>query len=154
MMPSGISYFLHLGISDRSKFREQVMDYFNGPGIQAEIDAEIERVEEQYGIDPLEDLVNLVDDEIAWFAIEGLTGNREDELFVLETRSRSETVEVVMRWIEQYSRFTHLICVHLGMSISLTTRPVLIFTSSRSLFQRDGCQAGCSTITSHFSKIT
>jgi len=102
MMPSGISYFLHLGISDRSKFREQIMNYFNGAGIQVEIDAELERVEELYGIDPLEDLINLVDDEMAWFAIEGETETPEDEVLIIETRSRSETVEVVMRWIEQY----------------------------------------------------
>lgn len=102
MMPSGISYFFHLGISDRSKFREQIMNYFKGAGIQVEIDAELERVEELYGIDPLEDLINLIDDEMAWFAIEGETEIPEDEVLIIETRSRSETVEVVMRWIEQY----------------------------------------------------
>ena len=32
IMPSGTSYFLHLGISDRSKFKEQIMSYFTWYG--------------------------------------------------------------------------------------------------------------------------
>ena len=35
--------------------------------------------------------MNLMDDEMAWFAIEGETGKQEDEVLVIETRSRSET---------------------------------------------------------------
>ncbi len=102
IMPSGMTSFLHMGISDKSRFYEQMVSYFSGRGAWPEIETEIKRIDDLYGINPLEDLMKVLDDEIAWFAIEGLTGSREDELFVLETRSRSETVEVVMRWIEQY----------------------------------------------------
>lgn len=102
IMPSGMTCFLHMGISDRSQFREQIVSYFSGRGAWAEIETEIKRIDDLYGINPLEDLLKVMDDEMAWFAIEGITASREDELFLLETRSRSETVEVVMRWIEQY----------------------------------------------------
>jgi len=102
IMPSGISYILHLGISDPSKFREQINTYFRGLGILGEVEAEIDRVKKLYNIDPLEDLMNLLDNELAWFAIEGETGKQEDEVLVIETKSHSETNEVVMRWIDQY----------------------------------------------------
>jgi len=39
---------------------------------------------------------------MAWFAIEGVTMDASEEFLVIETRSRSETVEVVMRWLETY----------------------------------------------------
>ncbi len=37
MMPSGTSYFLHLGISDREKFRDQMEAYFTGKGTWNEL---------------------------------------------------------------------------------------------------------------------
>ncbi len=102
MMPSGTAYFLHLGISDPSIFLEQVFEYYSDLGVRTEFETELERLDNLYGIDPLEDLAHIMDDELAWFAIEGETRNREDEVLVFETNSRSETVEVVMRWITQY----------------------------------------------------
>ncbi|MCK5135313.1 MAG: PQQ-binding-like beta-propeller repeat protein [Bacteroidales bacterium] len=102
IMPSGTTYFLHLGISDQSKFAEQMIAYFTGLGTWPEIETELGRVEKLYGINPLEDLMGILDDEMAWFAIEGETAKPEDEVLVIETKSQSETGEVVMRWIEQY----------------------------------------------------
>jgi len=102
MLPSGTSYFLHLGIGDRMKFKQEALSYLNALGSGPEIEAEIERIEKQYGIDPLDDLARILGDEMAWFAIDGVTKGPADELLVIETRSRSETVEVVMRWLETY----------------------------------------------------
>lgn len=102
MMPSGTSYFLHLGISDLEKFREQIASYLDGIESGPQIEEELQRLEDDYGIDPLGDLVEIMDDEMAWFAIEGKTEKPGDELMVYETKSRSETNEVVMRWVEQY----------------------------------------------------
>lgn len=102
IMPSGTSYFLHLGISDRAKFREQITAYLAGIEEGPDVEAELHRLEETYGIDPLGDLAKIMDDELAWFAIEGKTEEPGDELLVIETRSRSETMEVIMRWVEQY----------------------------------------------------
>jgi len=102
IMPSGTSYFLHLGIGDRRKFKEQAISYLNGLGKGPAIEAELQRIDQLYGIDPLDDLSQIVADEMAWFAIEGVTEKPEDELLIIETQSRSETVEVVMRWVEQY----------------------------------------------------
>jgi len=104
ILPSGMSYFLHLGISDRERFKEQVLSYMGGLGQGAEIEAELERLDQKYGIDPLDDLSRIVADEMAWFAIEGVTKKPEDEFLLIETRSRSEAVEVVMRWVEKYLR--------------------------------------------------
>ena len=104
MLPSGTSYFLHLGIGDRVKFKQQLISYLNGLGLGAEIEAETERIKQLYGIDPLEDLTTILGDEMAWYAIEGVTKGPADELLVIETRSRSETIEVVMRWLETYLR--------------------------------------------------
>jgi len=102
VLPSGTSYFIHLGISDQENFREQMATYFSGIEKSPEVEAEVHRLEDTYGIDPLGDLTEILDNEMAWFAIEGKTEKPEDELLVVETRSRSETTEVVMRWVEQY----------------------------------------------------
>jgi hypothetical protein len=55
-----------------------------------------------YGIDPLEDLAKILGDEMAWFAIEGEPSDLSDQVLVIETRSRSETQDMVLHWIEQY----------------------------------------------------
>jgi outer membrane protein assembly factor BamB len=102
VMPSGISCFLHLGIGDRSRFMEGMKEYFIREGTWEEIEAERQRIDGLYGIDPLTDLMSVLDDEMAWFALEGITGSPEEEILVIETRSQSETNNVVMRWIEQY----------------------------------------------------
>jgi hypothetical protein len=104
VLPSGMSYFLHLGISDRAAFKDQALSYLGGSGLGAEIVAESVRLEKQYGIDPLDDLSRIVADEMAWFALEGVTKNADEEFLLIETRSRSESVEVVMNWVEQYLR--------------------------------------------------
>jgi len=102
IMPSGTSYFLHMGISDSQKFKEKIISQMTAQGKGAEVASEVKRLEDTYGINPLDDLVKILDDEMAWFAIEGETEKPADEILLIETRSRSETVEVVMRWIEQY----------------------------------------------------
>jgi hypothetical protein len=102
MLPSGTTSFLHLGIGDREKFKNQVLSYLKGIGKGQETEAELQRVEKLYGFDPLDDLTRILDDEMAWFAIEGVTKSPEEEFLIIETRSRSETVEVVMRWVERY----------------------------------------------------
>ena len=102
MMPSGTSSFLHLGISDRVKFADQMKDYLGGLGKWEKIAREQELLQKKYGVDPLNDLIGLIDDELAWFSIEGVTNDPSEEIFVLEIRSQSETTDVLMRWIEQY----------------------------------------------------
>jgi hypothetical protein len=102
ILPSGTNYFLHLGISDQAKFRARITPYLMGLKHGSEIEAELERLEKVYGIDPIDDLASIMDDEMVWFAMEGITNNTAEELLVVETRSRSETMDVVMRWVEQY----------------------------------------------------
>jgi len=102
MLPSGTSYFLHLGMGDRVKFKQQLIAYLNGLSLGSEIEAEGERIDQLYGFDPLEDLAGILDNELAWFAIEGVTKEPAEELLIIETRSRSETVDVVMQWVRQY----------------------------------------------------
>ena len=102
MLPSGTTSFLHLGIGNAEKFKEQVISYMTGLGKGQKTEAESQRIEKLYGFDPLDDLAGILDDEIAWFALEGVTGSPEEEFLIIETRSRSETVEVVMGWVEQY----------------------------------------------------
>ncbi|MFH0757763.1 MAG: hypothetical protein V2B15_10790 [Bacteroidota bacterium] len=102
MMPSGTLYFLHLGISDKPEFRTRMEDYLTAKGEWAGVKAATENLMKRYGIDPLDDIFALMDDEMAWFAIEGETGRTEDEVVMIETKSQSETTEVVLRWIEQY----------------------------------------------------
>ena len=102
MMPSGTSYFLHMGISDRDELKYQMESYLSGIGKWDEIEAELDRLNELYGIDPLDDILKIMDDELAWFAIEGETTHPDEEVFILETKSHSETEEIVMGWIERY----------------------------------------------------
>jgi hypothetical protein len=102
MMPSGTSYFIHLGISDASQFRDQLTIYLDDLGMGPDMAMELDRLRARYGIDPLDDLVKLLDNELAWFAIEGETNGPEEEILIIETRSRSETIDVVMNWLEQY----------------------------------------------------
>lgn len=102
MLPSGINYFQHMGISHKAVFREQLLSYLDGLGLRAQVNAELERIENEYGFNPVNDLVQILDDEMAWFAIEGLTGGPGEEFLIIETGSRSETVDVVMNWVRQY----------------------------------------------------
>ncbi len=102
MMPSGTSYFLHLGIGNRRIFMEKMIDYINESGESEKFAGESQRLKKQYGIDPLEDLMRVLDDEMAWFALEGETQRPGDELVVFETKSGSETTDVVLHWIKQY----------------------------------------------------
>jgi hypothetical protein len=102
MLPSGISYFYHLGISEKEKFKEQLLSYFNGAGFLPEVEGEMGRIEQLYGFNPLDDLVRILDDELVWFAIDGVTKGPEEEILMVETNSRSETVDVVMNWVRKY----------------------------------------------------
>jgi len=102
VLPAGIGHFLHLGIADRSQFREQFLSYMKELGHGQAYEIEAQRIEELYGFNPLDDLSRIVADEMAWFSIEGETQSKEEEVLIIETRSRSETVEFVMRWVEQY----------------------------------------------------
>lgn len=102
MMPSGISSFLHLGISDRELFGAQMEVYLTALGKWAKIGQAKEKLKEKYGLDPLEDLISIMDDELAWFSIEGVTSEPKEEIFVVEIKSQSEAKEVVMHWIGQY----------------------------------------------------
>jgi len=102
IMPSGISWFLHMGIGDRTRFAKGMKDFYTGPGTWEKVEAERRRISLLYGIDPLEDLVSLLDNEIAWFALEGITSGPGEEITVIETRSQSETNDAVMAWIERY----------------------------------------------------
>lgn len=102
MMPSGTSSFLHIGISDRTQFARDMKEYLIGLGRWPKIVREQEALTRKYGLDPLEDLIQLIDDEIAWFSMEGVSNHPREEIFVAETRSQSESTEVMMNWIEQY----------------------------------------------------
>jgi hypothetical protein len=102
MMPSGTSYFLHMGISDASRFKDQVTVYLDDLGMGPQMAMELDRLRAEYGIDPLEDLAKLLDDEMAWFAMEGETEDPGEEILAIETRSRSETIDVTIQWIEKY----------------------------------------------------
>ncbi|HER09415.1 MAG TPA: hypothetical protein ENO20_10960 [Bacteroides sp.] len=102
IMPSGISYFRHLGIGDRSRFAKGMQDFFTQQGTWEKIDAERRRISDLYGIDPLEDLISVLEDEIAWFSMEGMPAGPEQEILIIETRSQSETNDVIMRWITRY----------------------------------------------------
>jgi hypothetical protein len=102
MMPSGTSYFLHMGISDASHFKDQVTVYLDDLGMGPQMAMELDRLRAEYGIDPLDDLAKLLDDEMAWFAMEGETENPGEEILAIETRSRSETIDVTIQWIEKY----------------------------------------------------
>lgn len=102
VLPSGTGHFLHLGISDRARFKEQILSYMQGMGQGQEYESEVQRLDQLYGFNPLDDISQILADEMAWFSIEGETRSKEEELLIIETRSRSETVDVVMRWVEQY----------------------------------------------------
>jgi hypothetical protein len=102
VLPAGIGHFMHLGVSDRTRFKEGILEYMNGLGQEQAYQSEVQRLGQLYGFNPLDDLAGILDDELAWFSIEGETHARGEEMLVIETRSRSETVDVVMRWVEQY----------------------------------------------------
>lgn len=101
-IPSGSAYFIHLGISDKEAFRSRYGAYLQQQGRLGETREATSALHERYGLDPVEDLLQVLDDEVVRFALEGVSEGPEDEVLMYETKSRSETVDVVMRWIEQY----------------------------------------------------
>lgn len=102
VMPSGTSYFLHFGISDPSQFMERMTIFLDDLGKGPDMAMELDRLRATYGIDPLDDLSQILGNEMAWFAIEGESAEAGDQVLVIETRSRSETEDMVLHWIEQY----------------------------------------------------
>lgn len=102
VMPSGTPYFLHLGISDPSQFMELLTVYMDDLGKGPEMAMEMDRLRAAYGIDPLDDLAKILGDEMAWFTIEGEPADVANQVLAIETRSRSETEDMVLNWIEQY----------------------------------------------------
>ncbi len=102
VMPSGTSSFLHLGISNKSAFKEDLIELLTIREEWDKVALVQEELKKEYGIDPLNDLLNLMDDELAWISIEGLTTKRADEVLLIETLSESETRETVQRWLRLY----------------------------------------------------
>ena len=93
---------LTITLTDLVRFRDQMEAFLTGQGRWTEIEAEKEKLVKTYGIDPLEDIFRIMDDEMAWFALEGETSDPDEEVLMIETRSQSETSEVVLNWIEQF----------------------------------------------------
>lgn len=101
-VPSGIAWFTHLGISDVQLFREQLELLLREQGSWESFAARNTAVLDTYGVDPLEDMVRILDDEILRIALEDESAGSDAEIVLIETKSRSETQEVVMRWLQQY----------------------------------------------------
>ncbi len=102
MIPSGITSFLHLGISDWEQLFDRFRSLLTQMGEAGVAENERKRISDLYEIDPLADLMTIADDEVVWFSIEGETGSREEEISVIELRSRSEGLGITGRWMERY----------------------------------------------------
>ncbi|MEZ5069412.1 MAG: PQQ-binding-like beta-propeller repeat protein [Bacteroidales bacterium] len=102
IMPAGATSFLHMGISDKGVFLDRFASYLASSESWAGTRKGMEALKKDYGVDLLEGLVSVMDDEVAWIALEGITREKNEEVLILETKSRSETRELMLGWLEAY----------------------------------------------------
>jgi hypothetical protein len=99
-VPSNAISFMAAGISDLDLFKEK---FINELKIRDEYQSFVlfeDKIEKILGVSPFNSLVDLIDDEIAWFTIEDNNNPREySEVSILEARSRSEAQELLSGWV-------------------------------------------------------
>lgn len=101
LIPSGITSFVHMGFSDRKRFFQDYLAQLPAEAATA-ILAEGTRIADSYQLDVMADLQSIADNELAWFRMPSGDEGREEEVMILETRSRSEAEKVLMNWIDRY----------------------------------------------------
>ena len=102
IMPAGTYRFLHLGVSDPDSFLGGIRAYYTHSGEWEKMEQVLERVRQEYGVDLQGDLLRIMDNELALFSMDDGSPDRGEELLMIETNSRSETMEVCGRWVEMY----------------------------------------------------
>lgn len=102
-VPSNAYEFLSLGISDVKKFREQfrkelqVRDEYQG-FLKSE-----KEIEKRIAASAFNLILDLIDDEVAWFTIEDKDEASYQEVAMLEIRSRSEASELLTGWVSLFA---------------------------------------------------
>lgn len=102
LMPSNTFYFIHMGIENKEKFYEGMREYLATIGEQDAFDQETERIKSKYDLDPIKDLMELMEDEIVWFTMDGNSEKLTSEIFAVEVESRSLAVSKLNNWYRQY----------------------------------------------------
>ncbi|MBN1132529.1 MAG: hypothetical protein JXR52_06990 [Bacteroidales bacterium] len=102
LFPSNTFYFLHLGIDKKESFHKRMLMVLAEQGERVQFDEETDRIKRLYGLDPFGDLLDILDNEIGWFAVEGSNDRLTSEICVVEVRSGSQAREKLHKWYSQY----------------------------------------------------
>ncbi|HDR67706.1 MAG TPA: hypothetical protein ENN61_01520, partial [Bacteroidaceae bacterium] len=102
IFPSNTFYFLHLGFDKKEEFYKRMLMYLAESGERVKFDEETDRIKRTYGLDPFRDLLEIVDDEIAWFSVEGSSDALTSKLFVIESKNGSLAKAKLHNWYQQY----------------------------------------------------
>ena len=102
-VPSNAYEFLSMGISDIKKFKEQFRkELQKRDEYQRFMNSENE-MEKIIGMSAFHSILDLIDDEVAWFTIEDKDESAYQEVAMLEIRSRSEASELLSGWISLFA---------------------------------------------------
>ena len=104
ILPSNTFFFLHLGIDDKEKFQTAFLKYLADQGERIDFDDETERLKNTYRIEPFKDLLEILDNEIAWLLVEGSNEKITSKICVIESKSQSLAKSKLQNWHEQYLR--------------------------------------------------
>ena len=102
-MPSGTAWFLSLGVSEPERLFTRYREFLGSHEREDDFEREDDRLTGLFGSSPLQDILELMDDEIAWFTVDNNSGEGVDEVVMVESRSGSEARERLSGWIEQYA---------------------------------------------------
>jgi len=100
-IPSNAVSALMLGISDLSLFKRSFRTYLEESGEYRDFDEENNKLKDRYGINPMDDVLALIDNEIGWFTTND-SDLGEQEVTVIETRSRSLAESMLENWVNAY----------------------------------------------------
>ncbi|MCF8227102.1 MAG: hypothetical protein K9J30_14590 [Bacteroidales bacterium] len=97
-IPSGVTEFLSVGISNTETFRKRFYDHLKYAGEYQVFKRTDGILKDKLGESPLNTLLNLLGNEIVWFVIDPLNNGSPEEVVVYELNSRSEAKDKLGNW--------------------------------------------------------
>ncbi len=102
-IPSNVTDFMALGISDIKLFKENFKKELSVRGSYQQFIQSEKESEKLIGASAYGTLLDLINDEIAWFTMEDGKAGRYSEVVMFEVRSRSEAQERLTGWLSVYA---------------------------------------------------
>lgn len=100
-IPSNAIEFLAVGISDIQQFRSAFIEELKVRGQYTEFQSADNNSRKILGESMFSEILEMTNDEIAWFTLEDNRKERFNEVVMIEVRSRSAAMERLTRWVSE-----------------------------------------------------